>query len=111
VKPLTEPEVKIVAPENTQELRFKMIVHKAPEVELGLIRGVELTQYFTNITDEEVDKEIQHELLMHGELEPSPGSRVEVEDVAILEVVVAKDGELIPGAESVELKGKSKILL
>ena len=59
LEPVDRPEIDIVEIESGKGLVFKAIVTVKPEVQLGQYKGIEAEKKEYNVTDEDVDKEIQ----------------------------------------------------
>lgn len=102
--PLTDPEVEILPSEENKDLSFRLIIHKHPEVTPGEIRGLDLVEYTTEVTDEDVDREVQNALSASAELQSDHEATAEKGDLIIIEVNLLMDGEPIPDAETVELE-------
>lgn len=58
LEPVDRPDIDIVEIESGKGLIFKAVVTVKPEVELGKYKGIEAEKKEYNVTDEEVDKEI-----------------------------------------------------
>ena len=59
LEPVDRPEIDIIDIESGKGLIFKAVVTVKPEVALGQYKGIEAEKKEYNVTDEEVDKEIE----------------------------------------------------
>jgi len=59
VRPLGQPEIEITSKEYGQDLKFTAEVDVRPDIELPDLEGLELTVDAIEVTDEEVDAELQ----------------------------------------------------
>ncbi len=59
LEPVDRPDIDIVDIESGKGLIFKAVVTVKPEVALGQYKGIEAEKKEYNVTDEEVDKEIE----------------------------------------------------
>ncbi|MDQ2731327.1 MAG: trigger factor [Armatimonadota bacterium] len=104
ITPLTDPEVEILPSEDNKDFSFRLVIHKHPEVTIGEIRGLDLVEYTTEVTDEDLEREIQNALAANAELQSDPEATSEKGDMIIIDVDVLMGGEAIPDAETVELE-------
>ena len=63
---VSQPEIDIVQIEKGKDFIFTATVAVKPDVELGKYKGVTVTKVDTDVTDEEVDAEINKELEKNG---------------------------------------------
>ena len=88
LKPYAEPRVEIASGEDEPGVRFKMIVHKAPEVTPGPIRGLEIVKNTTVISGDDVEASLQSLREAHPEYENDPESSAEKGDRVVVSVKV-----------------------
>jgi trigger factor len=98
LQPLTEPEVEILSSET--DLRFKMIVHKLPEVTPGPIQDLELTEFVTVISDVDVEQEIDDFRERNPRYVPVANGAIQVGDSVSISFpdVTTAEGETVPGS-------------
>lgn len=60
IEPIDQPELDVVQAELGKELIYKAIVEVKPEVKLGKYKGLELTKEIVVVTDEDVNRELEH---------------------------------------------------
>jgi len=77
---------------------FATIVVK-PEVKLGLYKGIEVKELSTEVTDEEVDSEINKLLVQHAELVLKEDEAV-LEDTVVIDYEGFKDGVAFEGGKA-----------
>ncbi|MFD1705599.1 trigger factor [Siminovitchia sediminis] len=85
IEPVDQPEIDIEQMEKGKELIFKATVTVKPEVKLGEYKGLEGEEMDTEVTDEEVEKELkslqerQAELVVKEEGEAEEGDTVVID--------------------------------
>jgi len=60
IEPIDQPEIDFVQAEMGKDLIYKAVVEVKPEVKLGEYKGLELTKEVKEITDEDVNKELEY---------------------------------------------------
>jgi trigger factor len=98
IEPLAQPEIDITRFEDNEALEFTAEVDVRPEIELPDYRGLEVTVDDLDVSDEDVDEQVQA-------LRERFGSLAEVErpaaegDFVVMDLVARQDGEVVEGAE------------
>ena len=98
LEPLAQPEIDITRFEDNEALEFTAEVDVRPEVELPEWRGLEVTVDDLEVTDADVEEQVQA-------LRERFASLSEVEraaadgDFVVMDLVATKDGEIVDGAE------------
>lgn len=100
LEPVTRPEVDIVTLENGKDLVFKATVTPRPEVKLGEYKGLKVEKEAVNITDEDVEKQLEHMRGHHGKMVAAPeGAEVKDGDFTTLDFEGFVDGETFEGGK------------
>lgn len=100
INPVDRPEIDIEQMEKGQNLIFKANVTVAPEVKLGEYKGLEVEAVNTEVTEEDVEKEIkalqerQAELVVKEEGQAADG------DTVVIDFEGFVDGEAFEGGAS-----------
>ncbi len=89
---VSQPDIEIVQIEKGKEFIFEATVAVKPDVELGEYKGVTVTKVDVDVTDEEVDVEINKELEKNGRT-VTVDRAIEEGDVAHIDFVGYMDGE------------------
>ena len=89
---VSQPDIEIVQIEKGKEFIFEATVAVKPDVELGEYKGVTVTKVDVDVTDEEVDAEINKELEKNGRT-VTVDRAIEDGDVAHIDFVGYMDGE------------------
>ncbi len=89
---VSQPDIEIVQIEKGKEFIFEATVAVKPDVELGEYKGVTVTKVDVDVTDEEVDVEINKELEKNGRT-VTVDRAIEDGDVAHIDFVGYMDGE------------------
>ncbi|HET6383808.1 MAG TPA: trigger factor [Armatimonadota bacterium] len=97
LKPIAEPEIEILEV-GDRELKFKLTVHKQPEVKPGEYKGLKLVRYNTEITDEDVEREIENARDSRPEYVSETEAPAEMGDSVLANVDVWRDGAPLEGA-------------
>lgn len=106
INPVDQPEVDIEQMEKGKDLIFTAKVIVEPEVKLGEYKGLEAEELDTEVTDEDVQKEIDNMLEAHADMVVKEDGKVEEGDVVNLDFDGYVDGEQFEGgqAEGYELE-------
>lgn len=62
IKPVDQPEINVTSIEKGEDMTFEANVVVEPEVELGDYKGLEIEKQDTELTEEEVQESIDHQL-------------------------------------------------
>jgi trigger factor len=99
VKPLGQPEIEITKKEYGQDLEFTAEVDIRPEIELPELKGLKLTVDSIEVSDEEVDAELQSLRARFGTL-TGVDRAAETGDFVSIDLSATVDGEDLPDAKT-----------
>jgi len=99
VRPLGQPEIEITNKEYGQDLTFTAEVDVRPEIELPDLEGLKITVDPIEVTDEEVDTELQNLRARFGTLKGVERA-AENGDFASIDLSATVDGEDVPEAKT-----------
>ena len=100
LEPVTQPEVEVVTLEDGKNLVFKATFTNHPEVVLGEYKNLSAPKEVKEITDEDVDKEIENFRFRQGKLVDAPeDATVQDKDFITLDFKGYVDGEPFEGGE------------
>ncbi len=68
IDPIDRPEISVEQIEKGKTFIFKATVQVKPEVKLGEYKGLEIEDFVTEVTDEEVEEEIKKLQERHAEI-------------------------------------------
>lgn len=100
IEPVDYPE--IAGTENFakgQDFTFTATVTVKPEPKLGEYKGLEVTKLPTEVTDEEVEAQIQEQLARKAELEIKEDGAIEEGDTAVIDFEGFQGGEAFEGGK------------
>jgi trigger factor len=97
VRPLGQPEIEITNKEYGQDLTFTAEVDVRPEIELPDLAGLKITVDPVEVTDEEVDAELQNLRARFGTLKGVERA-AENGDFVSIDLAATVDGEDVPEA-------------
>ncbi|HIW12899.1 MAG TPA: trigger factor [Candidatus Salinicoccus stercoripullorum] len=100
INPVDQPEVDIEEMEKGKDLIFTAKVTVEPEVKLGEYKGLEAEELETEVTEEDVQKEIDSMLESHAEMVVKDEGRVEEGDTVNLDFDGYVDGEQFEGGKA-----------
>ncbi|MDC3412496.1 trigger factor [Aquibacillus sp. 3ASR75-11] len=106
IEPIEQPEVDVEQIEKGKNLIFTAKVKVKPEATLGEYKGLEVEEVDTEITDEDVDHELNHLREHQAELVVKEEGTVEEGDTVVIDFEGFVDGEAFEGgkAENHELE-------
>jgi trigger factor len=96
ISPYLDPEVEFSDLADGQPWQFKALVPTAPQITLGDLKGISVERPVYQVTDEDVNQQIDSLRGEHARLEKVEGRGVEPEDVIIAEMKVTVEGEEPP---------------
>jgi trigger factor len=99
VRPLGQPEIDITNQEYGQDLTFTAEVDVRPEIELPELDGLKITVDPIEVTDEEVDTELQNLRARFGTLKGVERA-AETGDFVSIDLSATVDGEDVPEAKT-----------
>lgn len=96
-EPIDQPKIDIVQGEPGKALIFKATVEVKPEVSLGEYKGLEVEQPTTEVTEEDVAKELERLQNRHAKLITVEEGEVQNDDTAIIDFAGYANGEAFEG--------------
>ncbi|SDM24394.1 trigger factor [Bacillus sp. OK048] len=113
IEPIDRPDIDIEQMEKGKELIFKATVQVKPEVTLGEYKGLEVEEFDTNVTDEDVAKELETLQNRQAELVVKEEGTAVLGDTVVIDFEGFVDGEAFEGGtaenHSLELGSNSFI--
>jgi trigger factor len=100
IDPIDRPDIDIEQMEKGKELIFKATVQVKPEVTLGEYKGLEVEEIDTNVTDEDVAKELETLQNRQAELVVKEEGTAELGDTVVLDFEGFVDGEAFEGGKA-----------
>ena len=100
VEPIDRPEIDIEQMEKGKTLIFKAVVTLKPEVKLGDYKGLEVTRQETEVTDEEIEAQLQERQKAFAEMVVKEDGTVENGDTVKLDFEGFVDGEAFEGGKA-----------
>ena len=103
---VSSPKIDVTQMEKGKELVFTAVVQIKPEVKLGKYKGIEIPKIEYNVSDEDIEKEIEAIADKNSRLVTVEGRAVEDKDVAVIDFEGFVDGVAFDGgkAENHELE-------
>jgi trigger factor len=98
IEPLAQPEIDITKFEDNESLEFTAEVDVRPEITLPELEGLEVTVDDVEVTDEDVDAQVQNlreRFATLNEVDRAAGDG----DFVVLDLKASHDGEVVEGAE------------
>jgi len=102
LEPVDKPEIDIVQIGKGQEFIFSAKVTVKPEVELGEYKGVEVEKTVAQVTDEDLERELNNVLEKNSRLVAVEGRPVESGDIAIIDFEGFVDGVAFEGGKGTD---------
>ena len=100
IEPVSRPQIDIETLEEGKDLVFKATVTPRPEVTLGDYKGLKVKKEEVNVTDEQVDEQLQHMREHQGKMVAAPeGAEVKDGDFTTLDFEGSVDGEAFEGGK------------
>lgn len=100
VEPIDRPDIDIEQMEKGKSLIFVAKVTLKPEVKLGDYKGLEVTRQQTEVTDEEIDAQLEESQQAFAELVIKEDGAVENGDTVKLDFTGYADGEPFEGGQA-----------
>ena len=97
IEPVDRPEVDVEQFEKDQPFIFKAKVTVKPEVKLGEYKGLEVPAEDTEVTEEELEKELERLQHRHAELQVVEGEPAQMGDLVSINYEGMVDGEPFEG--------------
>ncbi|ADH98927.1 trigger factor [Salisediminibacterium selenitireducens] len=100
IEPVDQPDISIDQVEKGSALKFTATVTVKPEVELGDYKGLEVEAQPVEVTDEEVDQEIEATREKHADLIAIEDGEVAKGDTVVMDFEGFVDGEAFEGGKA-----------
>ncbi|MCS5695248.1 trigger factor [Desulfofundulus thermocisternus] len=102
IEPVAQPQLELVQVEEGKPVVFKARVVVKPEVELGEYKGLEVSQPSTEVTPEDVQKELERLQNRHARLVSLDEGTVEQGDFVTVDFEGRVDGETFEGGQATD---------
>ena len=102
IEPIDQPDIEDFHIEEDEPASFTAIVEVKPEVELGEYTDLDVEKESAEVTEEEIEEEIERDRNQHSQLVASDKEVVEDGDFVIIDFEGKKDGEPFPGGSAEE---------
>src|SRR6056297_3166386 len=102
IEPIDQPDIEDYYIAEDEPATFKAIVEVKPEVELGDYKDLGIEKENAEVTEEEIQEEIDRVRNQHSQLVASDKEVVEEGDFVIIDFEGKKDGEPFPGGSAEE---------
>lgn len=99
VEPVGRPEIDVVTLAADKDLVFKATITAKPEIELGEYKGLKVEKKVEDVTDEDVQKQIDAMLEHNAKMVIAEGAELKDGDFAIIDFEGFMDGEKFEGGE------------
>jgi len=100
IDPVTRPEIEVVTLQEDQPLVFKATVIAKPEVTLGEYKNLSVEQPSAEVTDEEVEKNLESQQVRHAKMVVAEDAALQNGDFAIIDFAGFIDGQPFKGGEA-----------
>jgi trigger factor len=100
IKPVDQPEINVISIEKGEDMTFEANVVVEPEVELGEYKGLEVEKQNTELTEEELQESIDHQLGHLAEMVVKEDGAVENGDTVNIDFDGYVDGEQFEGGQA-----------
>ncbi len=101
LNPLDYPKIRITRLEENLPLEFEVELELEPEIELPAYRGIKVTGYSTDVSDEEVERQIDNIRNNYASLEPvEEGKPVEKGDYVTIDFSGTIEGKEFEGGDA-----------
>ena len=106
IEAVSAPQIDVTQMEKGKELKFTAVVQTKPEVKLGKYKGIEIPKIEYNVSDEDVQKELDAIADKNSRLVTVEDRAVEQKDIAVIDFEGFVDGVAFEGgkAENHELE-------
>ncbi|MDO7786277.1 trigger factor [Desulforamulus aquiferis] len=99
-EPIDQPKIDVVQGEPGKDLIFKATVEVKPEVTLGEYKGLEVKRPSVEVSDEDVNKELERLQNRHAKLVTVEEGEVQNGDTAIIDFAGYSEGEAFEGGSA-----------
>lgn len=100
IKPVDQPEINVTSIEKGSEMTFEANVVVEPEVQLGDYKGLEVEKQDVELTDEEIQESIDHQLGHLAEMVVKEDGAIENGDTVNIDFDGYVDGEQFEGGQA-----------
>ena len=100
IKPVDQPEINVTSIEKGSEMTFEANVVVEPEVQLGDYKGLEVEKQDVELTDEELQESIDHQLGHLAEMVVKEDGAIENGDTVNIDFDGYVDGEQFEGGQA-----------
>lgn len=100
IKPIDQPEVEDIQAEEGQPLVLKLKVAVQPEIKLGEYKGFEVTKPSVEVTDEDIQQELETMRNRHAKLVTVEEGDLQEQDTAIIDFTGYIDDEAFEGGDA-----------
>ncbi|MDO5556398.1 MAG: trigger factor [Clostridia bacterium] len=100
IEAVSKPEIDLVQIEKGKDLIFTAVVQTKPEVTLGKYKGIEIKKIEYNVSDEDVEKELNSMAEKNARLVSIENRPVESGDITIIDFEGFVDGEAFEGGKA-----------
>lgn len=100
IEPVSQPELELVQAEEGKPVVFKARIVVKPEVKLGQYTGLEVTEPGKEITEEDIQKELERLQSRHAKLVTLEEGAVENGDLAVIDFEGKVDGVPFEGGKA-----------
>ncbi|MBN6094767.1 trigger factor [Staphylococcus saprophyticus] len=100
IKPVDQPEINVTSIEKGKEMAFEANVVVEPEVQLGDYKGLEVEKQDVELTDEELQESIDHQLGHLAEMVVKEDGAIENGDTVNIDFDGYVDGEQFEGGQA-----------
>lgn len=91
-------------------LTFTCEVEVRPEFELPEIEGVPLTKPVVQVTDADVDKQMDRLRMMRGHYEPVPDDAIQADDMIYADIKITSGGETLQELANAQLAARPQVV-
>ncbi|MBF0738294.1 trigger factor [Staphylococcus arlettae] len=100
IKPVDQPEIDVTQIEKGSDFKFDATVVVEPEVQLGDYKGLEIEKQSTELTEEEIQESIDHQLGHLSEMVVKEDTAIENGDTVNIDFDGYVDGEQFEGGQA-----------
>ena len=97
IKAVSSPNINIIQMEKGKDLVFNAVVQIKPEVKIEKYKGIEIKKIEYNVSDEDVNKEVEKMAEQNSRLVSVEDRPVKEKDIAVIDFKGSVDGVLFDG--------------
>ncbi len=102
IEPVAQPQFEVEQVEEGKEVKFKATVRVKPEVTLGQYKGLEVTKSKVEVTEQDVEQELDKLQDRHAQLISLEEGAVANGDVTLIDFIGRKDGVEFEGGKGTD---------